>query len=230
MVGVDSPCPPPQDDVVAAKAERRRELRGARRALVAGQRPGDREAQGAALGAAALTWMRRYAVRSPGPTGAGGAGRMPGAGLDGRNVLAYSAMATEPPTGPLLAALRRAGVGVWLPVLAPDRELRWRRAGADDEQDSPEHHPLRPTRAEVAGATPVPGLPPLAAVFVPALAVSRDGWRLGQGGGYYDRVLPGLDCPFVAVLHDHELVEQLPAEPHDIPMHAVLTTHGVTDL
>jgi 5-formyltetrahydrofolate cyclo-ligase len=65
-------------------------------------------------------------------------------------------------------------------------------------------------------------------VVVPALAVARDGVRLGRGGGYYDRALrhvrPG--AALVAALFDDELVEALPAEPHDRRVTAVVTPSG----
>ncbi|MBM0260688.1 5-formyltetrahydrofolate cyclo-ligase, partial [Micromonospora sp. 4G55] len=65
-------------------------------------------------------------------------------------------------------------------------------------------------------------------VVVPALAVDHRGLRLGRGGGSYDRALarvPGRVL-IVALLHDGELVEALPAQPHDRPVHAVITPSG----
>ena len=62
-------------------------------------------------------------------------------------------------------------------------------------------------------------------VLVPALAVDRAGVRLGRGAGFYDRSLP-LAAPtarLVAVVRDDELVDRLPAEPHDVRM-----THALT--
>ena len=60
-------------------------------------------------------------------------------------------------------------------------------------------------------------------VVVPALAVDRRGLRLGRGGGSYDRALARVPAAAltVALLHDGELVEALPAEPHDRPVRAV---------
>ena len=61
--------------------------------------------------------------------------------------------------------------------------------------------------------------------LVPALAVDRDGVRLGRGAGFYDRSLPLADptARLVAVVRDDELVDRLPAEPHDVRM-----THALT--
>ena len=64
-------------------------------------------------------------------------------------------------------------------------------------------------------------------IVIPALAASADGTRLGQGGGWYDRALthrsPGV--PVVAVIFDDEVVEAgiIPAEPHDVPVDAIVT-------
>ncbi|NBE83047.1 5-formyltetrahydrofolate cyclo-ligase [Micromonospora rubida] len=61
-------------------------------------------------------------------------------------------------------------------------------------------------------------------VVVPALAVDRHGRRLGRGGGSYDRALArvGDETLTVALLHDGELREHLPVEPHDRPVRAVV--------
>ena len=64
-------------------------------------------------------------------------------------------------------------------------------------------------------------------IVIPALAASADGTRLGQGGGWYDRALthrsPGV--PVVAVIFDDEVLEPglIPAEPHDVPVDAIVT-------
>lgn len=64
-------------------------------------------------------------------------------------------------------------------------------------------------------------------IVIPALATSVDGTRLGQGGGWYDRALmhrsPGV--PVVAVVFDDEVLEPgiIPAEPHDVPVDAIVT-------
>lgn len=78
-----------------------------------------------------------------------------------------------------------------------------------------------------------PWLPPSALgsvqiVFVPALAVDRRGVRLGRGAGFYDRSL-FLRHPaarLIAVVRDDDVVEELPAEAHDVPMTHVLTPGG----
>lgn len=143
-----------------------------------------------------------------------------------RCVALYAAMPGEPETEPLRRALRATGVRVLLPIVLAGGRLDW----ADDDGR------LRPATG-VGGPEPTgPHLGPDAVrgaqvVFVPALAVDTLGNRLGQGAGYYDRTLPLLapSIPVFAVTHENEVldaaIEPIPAEPHDIPVDAVVTPH-----
>lgn len=61
-------------------------------------------------------------------------------------------------------------------------------------------------------------------VFVPLLAFTEDGRRLGQGGGYYDRWLaahPGVLA--FGLAWDMQLSKDLPTEAHDIALNAIVT-------
>lgn len=69
-------------------------------------------------------------------------------------------------------------------------------------------------------------------VLVPALAVDAHGNRLGQGGGWYDRMLP-LVNPGVetfALLHPNEYLTDttLPTAEFDRPVSGIITTEGIT--
>lgn len=77
---------------------------------------------------------------------------------------------------------------------------------------------------------PAPGArccPPgeLDCLVIPGTAFSREGARCGRGGGYYDRYLarPGFRARRIGVCYAHQLLDRLPAEPHDIPMEWVVT-------
>jgi 5-formyltetrahydrofolate cyclo-ligase len=70
-------------------------------------------------------------------------------------------------------------------------------------------------------------------VLVPALAVDRRGNRLGRGAGFYDRSLiyAAPQARLVAVVRDEELVDELPADPHDVRMtHALTPSGGIVTL
>ncbi len=138
-------------------------------------------------------------------------------GAAGSTVAAYLAVGTEPGTAALLAALADRDVRVLLPVLLPDRDLDWASA-ADGVQPGP--HGLLEPAGDRLGRDAVADC---SLVVVPALAVDRAGHRLGRGGGSYDRALPRARGLVVALLHDGESVVELPAEPHDAPVDALVT-------
>jgi 5-formyltetrahydrofolate cyclo-ligase len=102
-------------------------------------------------------------------------------------VAAYVSTATEPGTAPLRAALRARGIQVLLPVALPDGILDW---ALDTGRTRPGPGP--------GGAEPdgprlgADAIRTAEALIVPALAVDTCGNRLGQGGGYYDRVVTRL--------------------------------------
>lgn len=188
----------PAERIRAAKAALRAELLAARRA-----RSADLRAEhGRRLAAAALA--------DPRMTGA-------------RCVTAYVGVGAEPATGPLLERLRVAGVTVLLPVVAPGGRLEWSAFDGPASLGPGPHGLLQPTggRVSVAAAD---------LLLVPALAVDRRGNRLGRGGGYYDRLLAGLGvaAPALALVYDDEVLTDVPAEPHDVPVQGMLTTAGVT--
>jgi len=65
----------------------------------------------------------------------------------------------------------------------------------------------------------------LGAVLVPGLAFDHHGHRLGRGAGVYDRFLATLPPTTLRIgaITDARLVDRLPTEAHDVPMHAVVT-------
>lgn len=66
-------------------------------------------------------------------------------------------------------------------------------------------------------------------ILVPGTAFDRDGGRIGQGGGYYDRFLPRTDALRVGVCHDFALLDRVPAQAHDQKMDLIVTPSGVTE-
>ena len=137
-------------------------------------------------------------------------------------VAAFVGTKTEPPTLPLLDALRIAGRRVLLPVLREDMDLEWAPFTGAAE--------LRPARLGLLEPTGPSGLDAVGEadlVLAPALAVDPAGRRLGQGGGSYDRALERAGAPVVAVVFDEEVLDgPIPVEAHDRPVAGVLTPDG----
>lgn len=65
------------------------------------------------------------------------------------------------------------------------------------------------------------------AVLLPGLAFDRAGLRLGYGGGFYDRLLPGFGGLVIGVVWSPLWVARLPGDPHDCRAGWVATERGV---
>jgi 5-formyltetrahydrofolate cyclo-ligase len=143
-------------------------------------------------------------------------------------IAAYYSVGTEPDTRGLVYALWKRGSYVLLPLLRPDGDLDWASyEGPDSLVAGPRglREPGEPPRGVDAVAR-------ADVVLVPALAVDAAGRRLGRGGGSYDRSLArvGPLVPLIALIYDDELVEQVPAEGHDVPVRATARPRaGLTD-
>jgi 5-formyltetrahydrofolate cyclo-ligase len=68
-------------------------------------------------------------------------------------------------------------------------------------------------------------------VIAPGVAFSRAGGRLGNGQGYYDRLLEQVrgDCPLVGLCYECQLFDDLKVDPHDIFMDKVITEAAIYD-
>jgi 5-formyltetrahydrofolate cyclo-ligase len=140
-------------------------------------------------------------------------------------VAAYAAVDTEPPTRTLLDALRQAGAQVLLPIVVGD-ELDWAGYDGWERLVVSSYGLLEPAGPRLGPAA----LAGADLVVVPALAVDVAGHRLGRGRGFYDRALAGTGTTTVAVVFDDELIDEVPAEAHDVPMAAVLRPGGLLRL
>lgn len=153
--------------------------------------------------------------------------------IDAGTVCAYVPVGSEPGSLAMLDVLLRRAGRVLLPVARVGSgdtplPLRWGEY-RQDALVSARWGLLEP---------PEPWLPESALgeaglVLLPALAVDRRGVRLGRGRGFYDRSLAARDpeARLVAIVRDTELFDELPSEPHDVPMtHALTPERGLIAL
>jgi len=65
--------------------------------------------------------------------------------------------------------------------------------------------------------------------LVPARAFDRSGRRLGRGAGYYDRFMsdPGFKAFRCGIAFREQIIEQVPHEPHDLPVELIVTDDGI---
>lgn len=64
-------------------------------------------------------------------------------------------------------------------------------------------------------------------LIVPGLAYTKEGYRLGFGGGYYDRYLTDFHGETLSLAFHFQMVSQFPLEKHDIPVSKIITNNGV---
>ncbi|MCA2225634.1 5-formyltetrahydrofolate cyclo-ligase [Nonomuraea sp. NEAU-L178] len=144
-------------------------------------------------------------------------------------VACYWSVGSEPGTHGLVFALWKHGATVMLPVLRADDDLDWAVYDGPDTLAPGRFGIMEPVDTRRG----VDAVRTAALVIVPALAVDiRSGVRLGRGGGSYDRALSrvGPNVPTVALLHDGELIDDVPAEPHDQQVRWAITPSGLTRL
>lgn len=122
----------------------------------------------------------------------------------------------------LAGRLRSAGARIALPVIvAPDEPLIFRQWNGEESKLA---------RGPLAIAYPAAG-PPVepTAVLLPMVGFDRQAYRLGYGGGYFDRTLASMSRRPVVIGVAHELarLDTLYPQPHDIAMDYIVTEAGI---
>ncbi len=149
---------------------------------------------------------------------------------EGSVVGIYHAVPPEAPTSAYIRWFHEHGRRIALPWFA-DRTAtmefhEWRDPWDDDLLEPGPFGALQPL---ADAAPPEPGLPGPAPIepalaIVPLIAFTAQGHRLGQGGGHYDRWRATHPLiPAIGLAWDCQLVDQLPIEPHDFRLDAVVT-------
>jgi 5-formyltetrahydrofolate cyclo-ligase len=132
-------------------------------------------------------------------------------------IASYISYADEPDTSALNLALIKKGKTLLLPRIS-GRELEWVPWDGKPDQLTVRKKISEPTGVAYADFGNVD------LIVVPALRIDRSGYRLGQGGGYYDRALPNFSAFSIGLIHPDEISsEDLPRDDWDIPLHAAAT-------
>jgi 5-formyltetrahydrofolate cyclo-ligase len=134
------------------------------------------------------------------------------------SVLAFVSIRSEVATGPLLERVLASGVRLLLPYVADDGAMRAAEVRSPEDL-TPGYHGIPEPRARF------PIDPTEAGVIVtPGVAFDEAGNRLGYGGAFYDRFLRAAGgVPRIGICFELQIVEEIPVEPHDEPVNAIVT-------
>ena len=132
-------------------------------------------------------------------------------------VASYNSYGDEPDTTSINQQILKSGKTLLLPRVLPDLNLEWIRwdgSTATLKKNRNFYEPIgEPFNAKEIDV-----------VFVPCLHVNQSGYRLGQGGGSYDRALVNISAFKIGLIYAGEITnEALPVEPHDQKLDAVAT-------
>jgi 5-formyltetrahydrofolate cyclo-ligase len=142
-----------------------------------------------------------------------------------RTLAAYAAFGTEAVLDPWLRERIEAGVGVFLPYVDGESLSLVRVRDLDADL----HPGYRGIREPAPGRRRPARVDRVEVFVVPGAAFDRSGNRIGYGGGHFDRLLStaARDALVVGVAFDVQVVDAVPAEPHDVRIDVLITESKV---
>lgn len=138
--------------------------------------------------------------------------------VNARTIFSYYSLGREPDTVKLIEYALHMGKTVTLPVCFKGGIMEARAIGCLSELSESSYHLLEPL-----SSTRVFTPEELDFIIVPALTFDMEGYRLGRGGGYYDRFLVRTGAFTAGIARERLMREVLPREAHDVPSRCVVT-------
>lgn len=129
----------------------------------------------------------------------------------------YMSLPEEVDTKPLLAAALTEKKQVVFPRVDHERLVLYQIRSIKDFTRGA-YHILEPKKS-------IPLVDPASVdlFIVPGVAFDLNGYRLGHGKGYYDRLLAGISVPILGLAYEIQIVAEVPHTSYDVPMTAVIT-------
>jgi 5-formyltetrahydrofolate cyclo-ligase len=132
----------------------------------------------------------------------------------------YFSYGYEPETHDLNQLIFDSGRTIYLPRMLPDKNLEWIQWDGVAPTLTKKQKFFEPTGPALADDE----INSIEVIIIPALHVDRDGNRLGQGGGSYDRALAKMSGWKIALVHSGEMTsEPIPHDIHDQKVDAAAT-------
>ena len=147
----------------------------------------------------------------------------------GRKIGVYWPMGNELRLDGFVRAAQKRGAKLYLPYIEPRSRRMWFTPYPDDgaKQERKRGRAKLHVPQFAGRKIRVHGL---SILFVPIVGMDREGYRLGQAGGYYDATLAAmkyrLQAKTIGVGFDCQLVDRLPHEAHDVPLDGFVSERG----
>lgn len=137
-------------------------------------------------------------------------------------ILFFYSIWNEPDTHGMIERALKAGKTVTLPQSLPQGIMVARQIRSLDE--------LVPAAYNIPSPTEdMPEIPPeeIDFIVVPSIAYDRRGYRLGHGGGYYDRYMKRTDAFRCGIARERMLIDEAPTDEYDMAVHCLVTENEV---
>ncbi|GAA0443314.1 5-formyltetrahydrofolate cyclo-ligase [Lentibacillus halophilus] len=129
-------------------------------------------------------------------------------------------------TNPIIEAAWQEGKTVAVPKCYPDeRKLTFFDFHTYDQLETVYYNLLEPNPNKTDNVNKET----IDLLIVPGLLFDQGGFRIGFGGGYYDRFLADFPNRTLSLAADFQVVEKLPSDSYDVPVDSLITEHGMLD-
>lgn len=132
-----------------------------------------------------------------------------------KSIGAYHAIGSEVRTQPILQEILNAGKELALPRV-DKKDIVFKKIANFSDLEMGNFSVMEPKERCEA-------IEKLDVILVPAIALARDGYRLGYGFGYYDRYLQGKHSKKIALSYHKQVVKSIPHDDHDVKMDCIVT-------
>lgn len=145
--------------------------------------------------------------------------------MKAKTLLVYLPFKNEIDTKPLIKKSWQDNKRILVPVCQPEKKLLLSDLYSFNELKANKYGILEPAK-EHQRSTPHEEVD---LAIIPGVAFDYSGYRLGYGGGYYDRFLDNLlpDCTKIGLVFDFQLIDKVPTEPHDTRVDIILTENRI---
>lgn len=145
--------------------------------------------------------------------------------INSETIMVFISFSDEVDTHPFIKKAIADGKKVLVPITYPKtKELKPSRIKSFDELEAGFYNILTPKKEFIRFVDPEE----IDLVIVPGVAFRKDGYRVGYGGGYYDRFLAKIpNTPTLAIGFSIQIVKDLPVDSYDIPVDYIYTEKNI---